>query len=496
MHAERLPIHRSTDSPINGFTTMSTDRSNFKAGLFVVGGLALAFAAIVMLSDFDGMFTPMQQVKVRFPLTDGLMGLKVGANVTIGNHPAGTVVLIEEEMQDDRVTAQLATLELPRRYKLYDNARVELVVPPLGAGTSMNIRNVGYDATSEQQQALVVQGSRVIRLDPQGNPLDIPDDLKQFTVEQLKAAGHVETVDAGGRIRLGESWKYATGETLRGGRAASQLMADLVREIGISDMQKLQIRRIIANVDTIMAALAEEPDKLASIVANVESITQTLKADMPSITRDAKEVMAQAKALANTANATVSGIQSIVVENSDDIRAMVAKGRTTMDNAESITHTLKTQTLAKIDEALNTAHAAIEHIKEATGELRTLAVAQRPVLERTIANARLVSDQLKLASIEIRRSPWRLLYKPTDKELDTDNVYDAARSFALAAGTLDSTAESLRTLLERHNGQLGAKQQHVADMLQSLHETFEKFDTAEKGFWKALGQKPLPKSAK
>ena len=39
------------------------------------------------------------------------------------------------------------------------------------------------------------------------------------------------------------------------------------------------------------------------------------------------------------------------------------------------------------------------------------------------------SDNLKGASAEIRRSPWRLLYHPGPGELDNLELYDAARQF-------------------------------------------------------------------
>ena len=467
---------------------MSRDNSNYKAGLFVVAGLTLAFIAIVVLSDIRGLFTPMQEVTMRYPIADGLLGLKEGANVTIGNRPAGSITRIADEVTDDRVTAQLVTFELPKRYRLFDNARIELVVPPLGAGTSINIRNVGYDAASEEQPALMVQGWRVIRLDKNGQPVDVPADLASFAPDQLEAKGEAVMVDAAGRVKLGDSWQYKPGELMRGGRAGSQLVADLVKEIGISDVQKQQIGSIIANVDTILAKLAEDPEKLKQIIANVHAITEALKDDVPAITKDTREVMAKAKALADTTNTTIDKVHSMVMENGDDLRAIVAKGRTTMDNAEQISQRMKDQTLGKIDEALDKAKAAMADVKETADQLKAFAVSQRPVLERTIANARLISDQLKLASIEIRRSPWRLLYKPTDKELDTDNIYGAARSFALAAGTLDSTAESLRVLLERYGDKLDAKDQNVQLMLDNLHETFEKFDKAENQFWQALDE--------
>jgi hypothetical protein len=112
------------------------------------------------------------------------------------------------------------------------------------------------------------------------------------------------------------------------------------------------------------------------------------------------------------------------------------------------------------------------------------------VLERTIANFRLASDQIKLATIEVRRSPWRLLYSPTDKELATDQIYDAARSFSLAADALNSTADSLQAVLDRYGNQVKAEDPNFKLMLDNLRQTFEKFSQAENKFWEALKHTP------
>jgi len=100
-----------------------------------------------------------------------------------------------------------------------------------------------------------------------------------------------------------------------------------------------------------------------------------------------------------------------------------------------------------------------------------------------------VSDQLKLASIEIRRSPWRLLYTPTEKELETDNLYDAARSFALAAGDISTTADALHAIVQRYEGDVDPNDPNLKVMLDNLHATFEKMSAAEKKFFDALDVK-------
>ncbi|MEX0741350.1 MAG: hypothetical protein WD079_01040, partial [Phycisphaeraceae bacterium] len=150
---------------------------------------------------------------------------------------------------------------------------------------------------------------------------------------------------------------------------------------------------------------------------------------------------------------------------------------------------VRDQTLTQITAMLDEAKVAVENIRVVTEDTQGFMTAQRPVLERTIANARIVSDQLKLTAVEVRRAPWRLLYEPTDEELNTDNVYDAARSFALAASTLNATADSLQAIVDRR-GTLDQDDANVQLILENLQRVFEKFDDAENKFWEALDEMP------
>ena len=74
------------------------------------------------------------------------------------------------------------------------------------------------------------------------------------------------------------------------------------------------------------------------------------------------------------------------------------------------------------------------------------------------------------------------MYRPKDKEFETDALYDAARSFAMAADALQTTAESLRTVAQQDS----TEPAHVAEMVQYLQALFERFQETEDAFFKAL----------
>ena len=236
--------------------------------------------------------------------------------------------------------------------------------------------------------------------------------------------------------------------------AGSQLTANLVGDMGIGDTQRLEIQNIIANVNTITSELAKNPEKFQQIIDDVRAMLADARSVVAQLKEHGNLWWKRLDSITDSADKAIGIAKDILAENRPVLKEAIAKGRNTMDNAEAVTGRIRTKMLDKITTMLDKANASLDNVKIATDQLSTMVVTQRPVIERMIANMRLTSDQLKLTAIEVRRSPWRLLYKPTVKELETDNLYNASRSFALAATTLESTAESLSALMNRYGKQI------------------------------------------
>lgn len=492
---------------------MNPQRDNVKAGIFVLVGIALAVAVIIILSDFSGMFTRRQQVRIYYALGDGLQGLKNGARVTLGGQPVGEVVMIEDYAPaggDGRIIGAIITTSLPARIKLYWNARIELEKPPLGSNTTMNIASVGagrvYNADEKILFADLVE--HYSHLSPR------TDDNEMVRQQRLDEANRQLAILPPGVIP--------------GRIAGSALTEGFARDIGIEERQRIQIQEIIdntrvmtADIRNLTAALGTRGGTIAETIDNIREVTSVLRKDFPEMSasakgtlnkvgtvvddaklamedlrtaaKDAKEVVAEARKRSDVWLASIDSI----TKNADDavatLRMLIKEKdpavREAIDNINAITKTAKDQTMKQVEVALDKGTTAIENLRVATEEVKALVIGQRPVLERAFANAGLTTAQLKLAAIEVRRSPWRLLYSPGDEELETDNLYDAARSFALAASTLDSAAQGLRAVAEKEP----QNKEQVKRMLDDLEKLFGKYKEAEDEFWKALKEKPASK---
>ena len=432
---------------------MRSDRDNIKAGVFVILGVILGLVVIFILADYEQFLEKRQQVQVYYRLADGTRGLKPGAQVTLGNQPIGAVASIDDTTDphpDDvsklppdanapRVVGKIVTIEIPVRYVLYQNAAIELVVPPLGSGTVLNIRSVG------------------------------------------------------------DTRPYDGSAPIRGGLAPSPLTRSLMREAGIGDEQRQQIKVIIANLERITTTLDRDMPEISANVREAVSRVPPLLEKADTGVDDLRLAAADVKAIVTgirerygawvdrldniTQNVddTTGRVNKLVADKDPVVRESIDNLRTSSGNVKEITQSVKDNNLKQFNELLDRANSAVANFETTGQEVNSLLVGQRPVLERMLANMNLSAGQLKLAAIEVRRSPWRLLYRPKDEELETDNLYDATRSFALAAEALEASSANLRAVAVR-----GDDQAAVERSVATLKRMFEKFEQAEDDFWQAL----------
>ncbi len=409
---------------------MATQRENVRAGLFVLMGIVLGMVILFLLTDFRSLVERRQEVRVYYRLDDGLRGLKPGAAVTLGNVPIGNVTTIADFERDGTVLGQVVTFEIPSRYKVHRNATIELDVPTLGAGTKLNIRSLGSG------------------------------DL------------------------------YAPHAVLDGAIATNPLAQDIVANAGIREQQREKIRQILTNIAELTDALKRDVPAITSgarrVLDKVEPMAdqaQDAIGQLQQTLGDAREMVTAARqrseswfdridSITESADQTLATLNTLMQDKDPDLRA-------TMDQVRTMTTQLNEQTLPRL-------HAVLDDAKVVSDAARLTMVSQRPVIERTLANLQLASGQIKLTMVELRRSPWRLLYRPDKAEIAHDNLYDAARSFAMGASALDSAAASLRAVAEGRDGD----DEQLKAFAAYLEALFARFREAETALWKELVHSP------
>jgi ABC-type transporter Mla subunit MlaD len=142
--------------------------------------------------------------------------------------------------------------------------------------------------------------------------------------------------------------------------------------------------------------------------------------------------------------------------------------------------------LAKVNGSLDTVQVALKDVNETaanakhlSGDVRSIITRNKTRIDELAQSAKEAGDNLKFATAEIRRSPWRLLYKPRPGEVANLNLFDAARDFAEGANDMSDAATALRDALKDPK----ADPKLIQGLVDELDKSFGNFRNVESALW-------------
>jgi ABC-type transporter Mla subunit MlaD len=419
-------------------------RNNLVAGTFLLASIVLAIVVSIVLADAGERFIPKNTYVVRFTLADGASGLLPGSPVQIGGRQVGRVTDVRfahaNPAEPDLPTAVDVYIRVPRSITIFENAVVTLNMPLIGAMGSVNIIDLGSPAGVAQ---------------PSGRSAQLEDS-----------------------------------EILAGSIAPPSFLA----QAGIGPDQTRMVREIIEHVDEIVRRFDQMSLRLESsldtALANITSVSDDarvvvadIRAREPEWADQIDETLARITTAAENADLAIQDFRAGVSQASsfiDDAQATLDDNRPkvdrTLDNIEAASATVNSESVATLNRSLEKLENGVAEFSE-LGKNANAALAERtPELRATMANLRLASDQLKLALVEIRRNPWRVLYRPNAKETRTEILYDAARAYAASVSDLRAASEALQA------ASAGAEpdSEQISMLISELHAAFSRFEETER----------------
>jgi small-conductance mechanosensitive channel len=239
---------------------------------------------------------------------------------------------------------------------------------------------------------------------------------------------------------------------------------------------------------------------IGELKMDVTTITERLQktiVKLDSALDAAKSAMVNLKEI--TGDERVDKFIGNITEVSDNLKPTITKLDTSLDNAKSAMANLKDITgdervdkiidnvteaseklkssIAKLDTSLDGVQTTLKDLKAITGDER---------IDRIIGNVNVVSSNLKLTAQEVRRAPWKLFYKPEEKEFRIQALVDSAGAFAAGAERLDNTALRLQKLMSVSDDELQVDKERIESIFSELEASFEQFKIAEQKFWEEL----------
>ncbi len=429
--------------------------NNLLAGAFMLTFLVVGVLVTLVLAGLREGVTQRAAYTVRFNLSDGAEGLEPGSLVKIGGRKSGKVSSLSfyRAPGSTVISAIDVIIALDKDVTLYRNARVYLQLPLLGSQSQINIPSTGDPsqlALKEGDSGVVEPGSLVEgRLAP-------PAFLAQ--------AGYGE-------------------------EQSDQLRIILRRGSEISDRLAKLTQRAEGELDTIMPTINQTLTDLRAITAEIRAgvvkwlpMVEAAIADVRGATGEALLGIQDARDVAKQFRDASSG----VIKRVDSITK----------NIDELAQKANTELYAKVQSTLSSGSTALDEFAKIGTKASSLMDELTPELRISMANARLASDQLKLALTEVRRNPWRLLYQPGKKELQEELLFDAARTYATAVSNLRGASASLEQSLAAANGQQKAVDTATLKSIQTrIEDAFNDYRKAEKKFLDQLISGELPRES-
>lgn len=398
-----------------------------KAGAFVILSILLTIAVVLALAGVREKLRPTTDYVVRFDLSQGAAGLAADSAVRVGGRDVGRVTGIRfEEGPGGAVTGVLVEIAVARSLTIHEGATAFLERPLLGSGAVLNFESLGDQAIGR-----TLGGGATIPGEPQ-----VPQFLAQ--------AGYGST-------------------------------------------QREQLQSILSRAEDLTLKMDEAVNGVRTIIAKANDRSDGWLDRADTIFGDAESAMKEIKDGVGEGRSLIASLQSGVNDNRPRLDETIRNIQVASADARSAVEHFNDETLILADDLLRNGRDAAQEARAAVERVDRLLAEQTPSLRKTMANARLASDQMRLATGEIRRTPWRLLYRPSEKELEFELLYDAARAYADAVSDLRDAGETLGAVSDLGAGNTGVVQGYA----ESITGAFEKYQEAETRFLDLLiGETP------
>jgi ABC-type transporter Mla subunit MlaD len=263
--------------------------------------------------------------------------------------------------------------------------------------------------------------------------------------------------------------------------------ARLVVDSSLTGVPYLNIEQLgsgteVSDVDGQPSTLTSVFDVVRGAAPEVASLIHTAKTvTVPKIDDAADHAGEAAVQIRDVLGDTKSDIRGTLADLHTSLNSIRDKLPALLDELQldlrDIGATVDHAQLALADLSVSLANA-----KDVTSAARSLLVTNRGRINNIVTSLKATSDNLKGASMEIRQSPWRLLYKPAPDEMANLNLFDSTREFADGASSLDDAAMALRDSLQDKN----ADPATVQKLMKQLDASFANFKQVEDKLWREV----------
>lgn len=395
--------------------------NGIRAGIFVATAVVLALAVTFVLMKVNP-FESRNRFAIDFTTADGVAGLNRGSDVRVGGVVTGRVLELEPIIDESaqRLDGIRVHIEL--------NAEVPL-----------------YWAAENPQRAKVVR---------------VPSLLGNTASVNFISVGNPPCP----RLEPGGAMKAIEG---------TGMLASLV---GPENSEK--VRQTLSDVaEMVHWARGQLPDDYRTKVVPVLDNLNTMIA---ALNKDYGEWRVPIGSTITQASSAVKQANDLLADNKGRINTAVADAAATLDNTKAITADLRQKSMPALQRLLDKGANAADTLASSLDQVERELASDLPAMRLFLSDAREMAGQLKLAAVEVRHSPWKLLYQPKPGEVAHENLYGAARSFATATEDLRAASASLQQAVSQMPDQFRDDPKFRDQLQAQVVEALARYEAAQR----------------
>ena len=393
------------------------NRNNVKAGLFVSVSLIIAIVTTISLTDiWQNLNRPTQEYKVIFGVREGVKNLKSGGKVRVGGVDMGTVVSV---MPD-----------------IVPGEPLERILVTFELDTSIQL----YDGATVHVTPALIGADAWLDITDVGDP---SRPLPSRGIEGFSAPGILTMLVGSDNAKKANTMFDEALEAVDNLRVATDDVRALTGRIRQEDWPHWAMR-----ISQIVEWGADATDQLDRIMDEGEGF--------------------------------LTSAHDVIADNRDSIGAIAANVEVTSQEMKAIMTRFRAESMDRIDQMLDSGGNAMAQAEGILDDLGKALDYWVPQFDETLADVRLSAQQIKLTAIELRRGPWKLLYRPSNDELEHELLYDSVRTFAFAAADMKASAKAVERVLDKHAASLGDGDAELFDMMTgNLLDSMKAYEAAQ-----------------
>ncbi|MCE9619472.1 MAG: hypothetical protein K8R92_06150 [Planctomycetes bacterium] len=409
--------------------------NNLRAGIFVltVAAVALAVGFVLLKVDF---LHKTQSLVLRFDTAEGVSGLSRGSEVKVGGLTVGRVLSITPviDTKNGNLTSIDVVIELAAEIPVHWSATAP-------EGTNAEAIRVGS----------LVGSTAIINFNTLGqSPSPILKDGEMLMATH--GSGMLTTL-------VGPANAVRTNEIIKGLAVTANWLKTIPEEYRTRVVPTLQ--------------------NLATTTANFNQDYETWR-------KPIGETLQNAQSFTGNADQILKDNKGKINQVVDSTVATMGDAAATMKDARQIAAEVRAKSLPALQKLLDQGADAAGTLAGTLDQIEQQLPQRLTDLRDFMLDAREVAGQFKLAAIEVRRSPWKLLYQPKPGEMAHENLYNATRAFALATADLKTASASLQAVLAQDASKFNSDEAFRKEVREQVLESLEKYDAAQRQLFDVL----------